>query len=145
MSKAFLLTALLTVCSVFGFGQDKGKRAEAEIVSILGKLAEANLRSDDSVADRYYDDRMLMTSQSGKVYEKKDALLDVKNAFEKYENSDFRFLHVDSKTVIVNYQNTRKRKSLEEAKYRVTAVWVRRNGLWRLASLQSSKIATQGM
>lgn len=108
---------------------------------MLQRLADANLKNDTSVAEKFYDENLLMTSQSGKVYAKKDALSDIKNSFEKYENSDFKFIHLDKKIVIVNYQNTRKRKTLEEARFRVTTVWVNKKDGWKIVSLQSSKIA----
>ena len=109
------------------------------------QLAEASLKSDSSIAEKLYDENLILTSQSGKVYAKKDALQDTKNAFEIYRNEDLKFLHIDKKTVVVNYQNTRKRKTLDEAKFRVTAIWIKRKDGWKIVSLQSSKIATQGM
>jgi hypothetical protein len=136
---------LITVCFTVCYSQTKTNGNEPEITQILQQLAEANLKSDPSVAEKFYAENLLMTSQSGKVYNKKEALSDIKNAFEKYENSDFKFIHLGKKTVIVNYQNTRKRKSLDEAKFRVTTFWVKKKDGWKIVSLQSSRIAEPGM
>lgn len=136
---------LIPLFSAAAFGQDGSKRTEARLAAVIQELAEANLRSDTRPAEKYFADEMIMTSQSGKVYERKDALQDIKNAFEKYENSEFRFVHLDGRTVVVSYQNLRKRRTLDEAKFRVTAVWTLRRGGWKLVSLQSSRIAAQGM
>jgi hypothetical protein len=136
------LIILLTLYSAFVYSQDSEKKAEAEITQIMQRLADANLRSDPTIAKKHFADELVLTSQSGKVYTKKDALLDIKNEFEKYENTDLRFIHLSKKIVLVNYQNIRKRKSLDEGKYRVTAVWTKSKAGWQIVSLQSSKIAT---
>jgi hypothetical protein len=142
--KIIYSTILLTLCFSLIHGQSKTEKTEQEIKNILQQLADANLKSDTSFAEKYFANNLLITSQSGKVYSKKDSLLDIKNPFEKYENSDFKFVHLDKKTVLVNYQNIRKRKTLDEAKFRVTTVW-RKNKLgWQIVSLQSSRI-TQSM
>ena len=80
------------------------EKTKQEITNILQKLAEATLKRDTSVAKN-----MLMTSQSSKVYSMKGSLLDIKNMVGKYENSDYKFVHLD--------------KDLDEAKFRVTIVW----------------------
>lgn len=139
--KTFYSIFLITISVSFVYGQAKPNKNEQEITQMLQRLADANLKNDTSVAEKFYDENLLMTSQSGKVYAKKDALSDIKNSFEKYENSDFKFIHLDKKIVIVNYQNTRKRKTLEEARFRVTTVWVNKKDGWKIVSLQSSKIA----
>lgn len=141
MMKTFYSIFLITISVSFVYGQAKPNKNEQEITQMLQRLADANLKNDTSVAEKFYDENLLMTSQSGKVYAKKDALSDIKNSFEKYENSDFKFIHLDKKIVIVNYQNTRKRKTLEEARFRVTTVWVNKKDGWKIVSLQSSKIA----
>ena len=136
---------MLWCCFSISFAQSSNEKAEREISNLMQQLTEASLRSDSSVAEKVYDENLILTSQSGKVYPKKDALQDTKNAFEIYRNEDFKFLHIEKKIVVVNYQNTRKRKTLEESKFRVTSIWVKRKDGWEIVSLQSSKIVSQSM
>jgi ketosteroid isomerase-like protein len=93
------------------------------------------------VAARVYDDTLLLTSQGGTLYGKKDALVDIKNVFEIYRNDDLKFVHLDTNTVILSHQSTRQRKGFEEGKFRVTTVWVKRADGWKIVSLQSTRIA----
>ena len=143
--KYFILILLVITCVATIFAQSNEKKTEAEISNLMVQLAEASLKSDSSIAEKLYDENLILTSQSGNVYGKKDALIDTKIAFEVYCNEDLKFLHIDKKTVIVNCQNTRKRKTLDEAKFRVTAIWVKKKDGWKIVSLQSSKIVTQSL
>ena len=98
--KYFILILLVITCVATSFAQSNEKKTEAEISNLMVQLAEASLKSDSSIAEKLYDENLILTSQSGKVYAKKDALQDTKNAFEIYRNEDLKFLHIDKKTVI---------------------------------------------
>ena len=145
MKKLLFATILVTICSTFASAQNRHEKNEIAINGLMRQFAAATLKSDMSVAERLYADDLFMTSQSGKLYTKKEAVKDIANLFRSYDNDDLKFLHLSDNTVIVNYQNTRKRETLEEAKFRVTAVWVNRKGEWKMVSVQSSKIVAQGM
>jgi ketosteroid isomerase-like protein len=142
MMKTIFTILLLTCCVSITFAQSANQKTEREITSLMQQFADAALKNDVSVAEKIFAENLILTSQSGKVYPKKDALLDLKNPFEKYQNDELKFIHLDKKSVIVSYQNTRKRKTLDEAKYRVTAVWIKNKSGWQIVSLQSSKIVT---
>jgi hypothetical protein len=142
MMKTIFTILLLTCCVSITFAQSANEKTEREITSLMQQFADAALKNDVSVAEKIFAENLILTSQSGKVYPKKDALLDLKNPFEKYQNDELKFIHLDKKSVIVSYQNTRKRKTLDEAKYRVTAVWIKNKSGWQIVSLQSSKIVT---
>ncbi len=142
MLKIFSIILVLFVLTTITFAQSATEKTEREITNLMSQFAAAALKNDVAVAEKLFAENMILTSQSGKVYPKKDALLDLKNPFEKYVNDEVKFIHIDKKTVVVSYQNTRKRKTLDEAKYRVTAVWTKNKSGWQIVSLQSSKIAT---
>jgi hypothetical protein len=140
--KTFLtLILLLSLCVPALCTAPQSDTSEADITVILQRLVDAQLRSDPSVAGLVYDDALLLTSQSGTLYGKRDALVDVKSVFESYRNDDLTFLHLDRNIVILNYQSTRQRKGLEEGTFRVTSVWVRKADGWKIVSLQSTRIA----
>lgn len=115
--------------------------AEKEVHALCEELSAANLKSDVAVLDRLYVKDFLLTSQSGKRFLREDSIADSSKGFESYVNSDYAFRqHGD--TMIVNFINDRKRKNVAEpARFRVTAVWVKTKEGWRMASLQSTKIA----
>ena len=143
--KLMFATILVGFCCTFAVGQSREEKDELAIKDLMQQFASAALKSDTSVAEKQYADDLFMTSQSGKLYTKTQALQDLKNSFRSYQNDDLKFLHLDKNTVVVNYQNTRKRETLDEAKFRVTAVWVKRKGEWKIVSVQSSRIVAQGM
>jgi hypothetical protein len=145
MFKSTLFLLIFIAFTIVTSAQSANEKTEREISNLMQKFAEAALKNDTSVAEKIFAENLILTSQSGKVYPKKDALLDLKNPFEKYQNDEIKFIHLDKKNIIVSYQNTRKRKTLDEAKYRVTAVWTKNRTGWQIVSLQSSKIVTQGM
>ncbi len=145
MRIAILMTICVVVASVAAAAQSAGKRAESDVSRQMEQYAAAILRSDVEAVAAIYSEDLILTSQSGRVYGKSDALADVKNSFERYVSSDLRFLTLGRKLVIVSYQNLRKRKGLDEAAFRVTAVWKKEGKIWRIVSMQSSRIAAQGM
>ena len=141
MKPLLALTLVLSVCVSALYASAQPDTDETAIAALLQRLVEAQLRSDPSVAELTYDDGLLLTSQSGKVYGKRDALVDVKNVFDSYRNDDLKFVHLDKNIVILNYQSTRQRRGFDEGTFRVTSVWVRKNGGWKIVSLQSTRIA----
>ena len=131
---------LLFICAEVSFTQATPNETEKNISKQLRKLRTAHLTSSPELADGVYDKKLILTSQSGKLYSKKEALLNIRNKFEFYENSDILFLHPNKEVVIVNFINERKIKGFGIGKYRVTSVWVKKNGDWKIISLQSSKV-----
>jgi hypothetical protein len=114
-------------------------RAEQEIRKLLGELSEARLRSDLTVPSRIFGDDLALTSQSGKLYGKADALQDFANPVEEYRDEEliFRFY---GDTALVNLVNQRKRKGMEAAKFRVTSVWIKRSRQWFMVAMQTTRI-----
>lgn len=142
--KSFIATISL-MFAVSAAAQTPPSKVQNEITLLMKSLADAALKSDPSVAEKIYDDSLIMTSQSGKVYSKTDAVKDLKNSFKTYFNDDLRFIQPSKDVAVVSYQNTRQRENLEEAKFRVTAVWAKKKEGWKVISIQSSKIVAQGM
>ena len=140
MKKSLSTIFLILFCVAFVFGQNQGQKAEQEIVEQMKTLREAHLTSDSELAHDVFDKKLILTSQSGKIYKKKDVLKNIENKFESYENSGIRFLHLSKEIVIVNFINERKFAGFVKGKFRVTAVWLKSGNVWRIISMQSSKI-----
>jgi ketosteroid isomerase-like protein len=138
-----LLFAVIAAAPVMA--QDRNAAREREILASLEKLAAAALANDVSAAEKLFDEKLIVTSQSGKVYSKAEAIADLKNPFDDYRNGDVRFVHLSRKAIVASYENSRKRRTLEAAKFRVTAVFAKSGGAWRIVSLHSTRIAAQGM
>ena len=139
-------TTLLTLLIGAAFhlpapAQAQTTAAEKEVHALCEELSAANLKGDVAVLDRLYVKDFLLTSQSGKRFLREDSIADSSKGFESYANSDYTFRPYGD-TVIVNYVNDRRRKNVAEAaRFRVTAVWVKTKEGWRMAALQSTKIA----
>lgn len=140
MSKIFLTFVICTFCVAVNFAQEVDENTKGEILKQLENLRTAHLKSDAKLADNIYDEKLILTSQSGKKYTKKDALANIKNKFGFYENSDIEFLKLNGRVVITNFVNERQIANFNQAKYRVTAVWIKRKETWKIVSLQSSKV-----
>jgi len=141
-SAPVLLTLAIASAALAGVpAQAQTSAAEKEVHALCEELSAANLKGDVTVLERLYVKDFLLTSQSGKRFLREDSIADSRAGFESYANSDYAFRqHGDA--MIVNFVNERKRKSVAEpGRFRVTAVWVKTKDGWRMASLQSTRIA----
>ena len=145
--KIWLATGCLLALSLGVLAQTTGKmlkakadaRSEQEIRKLLGELGEARLRSDSAAPSRIFAEDFALTSQSGKLYGKAEALQDFANTLEEYRDEDL-FFRFYGDTAIVNLVNQRKRKGMEAAKFRVTGVWLKRGDQWYMVAMQTTRI-----
>ncbi len=132
------------VCTLFiaitGVSQDISTSEREQILHQITNLKTAHLNSDTVLANKIYHDNLILTSQSGKRYHKKEAIANIKNTFESYESTDVHFLKIDTNVILTNYMNKRKFKGLDEGEYRLTVVWKKQEDNWVIISMQSSKI-----
>ena len=135
IAAAFLLMCL---CSFKGSAQ--AVDALAEIQDQINALKKAHLNSDVDLANQLYHPKLIVTSQSGKKYTKKEALENIKNSFEYYENLEIEFMPLSNDVVLTNYLNERKYKDFEKGIFRLTTVWTKDEGDWRIISMQSSRL-----
>ncbi len=106
----------------------------------IDNLKKAHLNSDVDLADRLYHPNLILTSQSGTKYDKEVALKNIENTFESYVNADIEFLQVSNSVVLTNYINERKYKDFDKGRFRLTVLWIKHEGEWKIISMQSSKI-----
>ena len=136
----YLFLPVVLIFAVSASARQIDERAKKQILGQLEKLREAHLKSDPKLAADVYDKKLILTSQSGKKYPKRDALRNIENQFKFYENSDLEFVRLSKRVIVLNYINEREIANFPRGKFRVTAVWVKMKGNWRIASLQSSRI-----
>ncbi|WP_350288915.1 nuclear transport factor 2 family protein [uncultured Croceitalea sp.] len=143
MKIVFKNISLLLCTILFSFcisAQEITPEIKGQILNQIDSLKIAHLHSDSSLANRLYHPDLMLTSQSGKKYNKKVALINIKNTFESYQNSDIVLLKVADDVIISNYINERKYKDFPKGKFRLTTVWKIHEGSWKIISMQSSKI-----
>ncbi len=122
-------------------GQETDSRSiELKIYLQIEALRKAHLRSDTTLANTLYHPDLILTSQSGKKYNKKEVLENIKNTFEYYEDGNADFLRLSEDVILTNYINERKYKDLPKGAFRITTIWKIYEGSWRIISMQSSKI-----
>ena len=141
MKRLFAPLVMLALCAgTFpAMAQPAGSADEKEVRALMDEIAAANLSGNVAVLERLYVPDFILTSQSGSRYERGDSIADSSKGFEAYVNSDYVF-RPQGDSMIVNFVNERKRKTIEPARFRVTAFWVKTAAGWRMAALQSTKI-----
>ncbi len=143
----WLAACVLLGLSVGVLAQTAGKMLKAkadasteqEITKLLGEFRQARLQGDIAAPSRIFAEDLVLTSQSGKLYGKAEALQDFANALEEYRDEDL-FFRFYGDTAIVNLVNQRKRKGTEAAKFRVTGTWLKRGGQWFMVAMQTTRI-----
>lgn len=135
-----ILVAFIILLSVSGIAQELNPQIKAKIQAQINQLKVAHLTSNVSLANELYHPKLILTSQSGKKYNKAVALENIKNTFESYESSEIEFLSITDDVILTNYINERKYKDFDKGKYRLTVVWTKHEGIWQLISMQSSKV-----
>ncbi len=135
-----LLIIVVTLFAVSGNAQDISTEVTAQIHKQIKYLRAAHLNSNVDLADKIYHPSLILTSQSGKKYNKEIALVNIKNTFESYENSEIEFLSISENVALTNYINQRKYKDFPKGTYRLTVVWTMHNDTWKIISMQSSKV-----
>lgn len=141
--KIIYVLSISIVISSCSETQKVSHEVSESILEQIDKLKTAHLNSDVVLADKLYHPNLILTSQSGKKYNKKVALINIKNTFEIYESSEIEFLPISSNVVLTNLINNRKYKDFDKGSYRLTAVWIIHKGKWKIISMQSSKIKSK--
>ncbi len=138
------MKSIITFCCcfffLFGIAQEVSNEKKQQIKEQIAQLRTAHLNSDIDLATKIYHPNLILTSQSGKKYDTKVALLNLKNTFESYENSAIEFLNLAENVVLTNYINKRKYKDFDKGRFRLTVIWMFEKERWQIISMQSSKI-----
>lgn len=141
--KVLLVMVITLLLTLSGNAQETSSAVTEHIHKQIKNLRTAHLNSNVELADQLYHPNLILTSQSGKKYNKEVALVNIKNTFEAYESSEIEFLTVCEDVVLTNYINERKYKDFPKGRYRLTVVWTIHNNTWKIISMQSSKVKTR--
>ena len=143
--KLIFVTAalLLTIVSV-AFGQTS-KKTEQELLKINREYDEALLRGDAIVLERLYSEEFVYTTPDGEVRDKAQQLAFTKTGdlrLESGQSDDVR-VRIYGNTAVMTGRFTAtgkfRGKSID-IRERYTAVWVKKQGRWRLVAEQGNLI-----
>lgn len=112
---------------------------QTEVMDALSTIRAAALSKDVTAARALFADDLALISQSGKLYGKTEALADLGNGFETWENSDVQVRSARG-LLIVTLVNSRKRPNVEAARFWLLQVWRKGGKGWQLAAQSSTRI-----
>jgi len=151
MKRTFLLIfALIFFAAVEANTQSKNDKNLAQDLLRLQRLQdEAEGKKDFAALDRIFNDDFIFIAANGKIYDKKTFLNELKvDVSEPQETLDYEDFTARGygKTAIVNYVLVIKGKDKDAKEYtnrfRMSVIWVKQNGNWRIANFHSTRVRT---
>ena len=152
MKRAFLLMFALIFFAAFeADAQSKtDQKLTQEFMRLQRLQDEAEAKKDFAALDRFFNDDFVFIAANGKIYDKKTFLDELKADTEPLpdemlEYEDF-MARGYGKTAIVNYILVVKGKDKDGKdyanRYRMSVIWVKQNGSWRIANFHSTRVRT---
>lgn len=139
---------LLFACVAYSQEVKKGSDVEAELIALENAWAKAYLDRDVKTLDRLEADDWFYTSADGKLISKAQDLDDVSSG--TYQATEFKMsdlkLRVYGDTAVVTGRQTEVATMAGKdasAQFRITDVWLRRNGQWKCIASHLSRETTQ--
>lgn len=145
---ALCVAALLTVSIVAGARAAGRSDAEAQVEALQAQLVQAFLKADGAFFEKYFADDATFIHSDGKLYSKADdfELKGLTAGTIKYDAIDVR----DSKVraygvaaVVTSHVTGNGTFNGKPHTFdgRITRVWVRRKGEWKMVAYQYTKVA----
>lgn len=135
---------LIIVFGINANGQSIANVDKTKIQNRIEQLRTAHLESSADLADQIYHKDLVLVSQSGKKYGKADALRNIQNKFESYENAKLEWQSISDDVVLTTFVNRRKYANFPPGRFRLVAIWKKESSDWQLISLQSSRLKKKG-
>jgi hypothetical protein len=144
MKKLFIAIALMMLFASLGFGQKK-MTVEQTLMNIEQEMANALIKSDMTVFEKYVADNGSFTDPGGMTTNKAQTMASFKSGDLKIESSKIEDMKVQmfDKTAIVTYRTTDKGiyKGRDiSGQYRWTDVFVKMGGKWQIVASQGTPI-----
>jgi len=147
VKKLFIIIALMMLFASFGFGQKK-MTVEQILMNMEQEMADAFVKGDMSVFDKYTTDNTVFTDPGGMLMNKAQLTAQFKSGDLKLESSKIDGMKVQmfGDTAVVTYttmdKGTFKGKDIS-SQYRWTDVFVKMGGKWKLVAGQGTPIMQQ--
>jgi len=147
MKKLFVAIALMMLFTSLGYGQKK-MTDEQTLMKIEQELADAVVKNDMSVFEKYLADNGNFTDPGGMLATKAQTIALFKSGDLKIESTKIDDMKVQmfDNTAIVTYRTTDKgmyRGKDISGQYRWTDVFVKMGGKWKLVASQGTPIMQQ--
>jgi ketosteroid isomerase-like protein len=138
----------LTIILTFVFCVAAQSKLEQKLMQLQRAEDEAETKKDFAALERLLDDNYIFTAANGAVYTKKQLIDEIKAddsiagaqtlSYEEVKTFDY------GKAAMVNYLLVVKSKDKEgkdqASRYRMSALWIKRKGNWRIASVQATRV-----
>jgi ketosteroid isomerase-like protein len=144
MRRILAIAAFTLVVSASAFAQAGGP--EQQIRDLEQQAREAAVRGDATFLERHATDDYMATNPAGVVRTRADAIEDLKSGAIKYMAIDLddERVRVYGDTAVLTARVTLKATLKGQdisGQYRITRVWVKQGGEWKLVAFQSTRIA----
>lgn len=128
-------------------GQSMNSNLEQEILKLEEDYRQAAMRLDAAALDRIYADDLIVTAPNGILCGKAAALGEARQAtgkvtIERYEKDEIK-VRRQGDAAVTNFRLTIKSQYEGQAinrQYRITNVWMKREGHWQIAACQTASI-----
>jgi ketosteroid isomerase-like protein len=139
---------LLFTCVAYSQEVKKENNVEAELIALENAWAKAYLDRDVKTLDRLEADDWLYTSADGKLISKAQDIADVSSGTyqaTEFKMSDLKVRVYGDTAVITGRQTEVATMSGKDAsdQFRITDVWLKRNGQWGCIASHLSRETTQ--
>jgi ketosteroid isomerase-like protein len=140
----------LTIIFTFVLCAPAQSKLEQKLLRLQKAGDEAEGKKDFAALERLLDDDFIFTAANGAVYTKKQLIEDIKAddatgaaqtlGYEEIKTFDY------GKTAMINYLLVVKGKDKDGKdftnRFRMSSLWVKRNGAWRNVSIHSTRVRT---
>ena len=146
----FPVIVLLLLASSFAAAQaSKSGALERQFIALQRAQDDAEGKKDIDALDRIFSDNFIFVAANGSIHDKKKFLEEIKSDTEPatteptpgYE--DFKVRSYGN-TAVANYLLVATGKDKEGkpvvSRYRMSAVWVKQKGNWRLANIHATRV-----
>ena len=146
-----LIIALFFFAAIGVNAQSKSDNKLAQELLRLQRLQfEAEDKKDFAALDRFFNDDFVFIAANGKIIDKKTFLDELKADIEPASQQTLDYEDFTArgygKTSIVNYVLVVKGKNKDGKdytdRYRMSVIWVKQNGSWRIANFHSTRVRT---
>jgi ketosteroid isomerase-like protein len=145
MKRILLAFTIIFACVFCVSAQSK---LEQKLLQLQRAEDEAETKKDFAALERLLDDDYIFTAANGAVYTKQQLIEEIKAddsgggaqtlSYEEVKTFDY------GKTALVNYLLVVKSKDKEgkdsTSRYRMSALWIKRKGNWRIASVHATRV-----
>ncbi len=137
----------------FAYGQTgKSNELEQQFIRLQRAQDDAEGKKDIAALDKIFSDDFIFVAANGSIYDKKKFLEEIKSDTEPAaeedgaQTLDYEDFRVRSygKTAVANYLLVVPGKDKDGkpvvSRYRMSAVWVKQKGSWRMANIHATRV-----